>query len=273
VLIRHSIEAQNLQSLAFGTAGAQKTILSFWVKSNKTGNASFMILQPDNSNKLVSFQYSISSADTWEYKTITIPADTAGVINNDNGAGFQMEWWLHSGSTYTSGSLQSTWTTFNNADRNPSNLGVGSADNDYFQITGVQLEVGSKATPFEHRSYSDELHRCYRYYYRVTPGNGAFWGTGLQYSATQAIVFIPFPVPLRIKVSAVETTGTAADYKVIYGTNTVTCNSVPVYGGDANDFSQTVNFNVSSGTAGAVGDCVIGRSGSANAYLAWSAEL
>ena len=128
---------------------------------------------------MVSFQYSISAANTWEYKTITIPGDTAGVINDDNGVGFQMEWWLNTGATYTGGSHQNTWTTLNNYSRNASNLGVGGAVNDYFQITGVQLEVGEKATPFEHRSYGDELKKCKRYYNDV--GDFSVRGTASRY--------------------------------------------------------------------------------------------
>ena len=182
----HLIEAQNLQSLGFGTSDAKPLILSFWVRSNKTGNASFAIMQADSSYKLASFQYSISSADTWEYKTIAIPADTAGNINNDNGVGLQLEWWLNSGSTFSGGSHQATWATYNNADRNVSNLGVGGATNDYFQITGVQLEVGETATPFEHRSYGDELARCERYY-EVMRANGEF-ATGVSNTTTQARV-------------------------------------------------------------------------------------
>jgi hypothetical protein len=164
LFITHPIEAYNLQSLGFGTAGAKGLTLSFWVRSNKTGAATVALLQTDNSNKLVSFEYSISSADTWEQKVITIPGDTAGVINNDNGAGLQFEWWLNSGSNYTSGSHQATWSTFSNTNRNPSNLGVGGATSDYFAITGVQLEVGTVATPFERRSYGQELALCQRYY-------------------------------------------------------------------------------------------------------------
>ena len=160
----HLIEGQNCQSIGFGTSDAKPLILSFWVKSNKTGNASFTIMQTDNSYKLASYQYSISSADTWEYKTIEIPADTAGVMDNDNSVGLQVEWWLNSGSAFTGGSHQPTWSTYSDSDRNASNLGVGGAINDYFQITGVQLEVGETATPFEHRSYGDELAKCQRYF-------------------------------------------------------------------------------------------------------------
>jgi len=160
----HYIEAQNLQHLAFGTADAKSMTLSFWVKSNKTGTASFGIRQSDNSNKLISKSYTINSAGTWEYKTISIPADTAGVIDNDNGRGFTLEWWLNGGGDFTGGSHTTNWSTFNHTNRNPSNLGVGGAVNDYFAITGVQLELGDEATPFEHESYGQTLAKCQRYF-------------------------------------------------------------------------------------------------------------
>jgi hypothetical protein len=162
VLVQY-IEAQNLQHLAFGTSDAKQLTLSFWVKSNKTGNATFELIQVD-SNRHISKSYSINAADTWEYKTISIPADTSGNINNDSGQGFEIDWWVNSGSNFTGGSHPATWTTQVNANRNPSNIGVGGATSDYFAITGVQLEVGSVATPFEHRSYGEELALCQRYY-------------------------------------------------------------------------------------------------------------
>ena len=188
------IEAQNLQGLGFGTADAKSSTLSFWVKSNKTGTATLEIRQDDNSSKSISPSYTINSADTWEYKTISVPADTAGVINNDNGIGFQVEWWLNSGSTYTSGTSQTTWTAANNADRNAANLGVGGATSDYFAITGVQLEVGSVATPFEHRSYGEEFLNCCRYYQEC---RGLSTTAGYQNGTSQVIYDIPLFVPLR----------------------------------------------------------------------------
>ena len=196
----HLIEAQNLQSLGFGTSGARPLILSFWVKSNKTGNASFGILQADSSYKLASFQYSISSADTWEYKTIAIPADAAGNIDNDNGIGLQLEWWLNSGSTFSGGSHQATWATLSNADRNPSNLGVGGATSDYFAITGVQLEVGETATPFEHRSYGDELAKCQRYYYKEP--STAYHPGILDGSSNYPSAWVYHPVEMRATPTA-----------------------------------------------------------------------
>jgi hypothetical protein len=162
--IRYMFEGLELQNLAYGTSSAKSMTLSFWVKSNKTGSASVQLLQNDNSSKNISPSYTISSADTWEYKTISIPADTAGNIDNDNGPAVSLIWWLNSGSTYSSGSTQTSWSTYSAADSNPANLGVGGATSDYIAITGVQLEVGSVATEFERRPYGTELALCQRYF-------------------------------------------------------------------------------------------------------------
>jgi hypothetical protein len=163
-VIFYKPEGQDLQALQYGLSGAKTTTISFWVKSNKTGNASFTVLQPDGSDRMLPQQYTINSANTWEYKSISIVGDQSGNINNDNGNGIRLEWWINSGSTYTGGSHSSTWIAYDVSSRNVSNLGVGGATSDYFAITGVQLEVGSQATPFEHRLYADELARCQRYY-------------------------------------------------------------------------------------------------------------
>lgn len=195
---RHRIEAQNLQGLGFGSSAAKSTTISFYVKSNKTGNASFNVLQPDSSFKMVGFQYSISAANTWEYKTITIPGDTSGTINNDNGNGLQLEWWFNSGSDWSSGSHQATWTANVSANRNPSNLGVGGNTSDNFAIAGVQLEVGDVATEFEQRSYGDELARCKRYFELLTNNvagtllSRKFYGSGYFESTTEGVAYISF---------------------------------------------------------------------------------
>lgn len=167
-LLVQRIEAQNLQHLKYGTSNAENLILSFWVKSNKTGNASFEVLQFDNSSRQFTTSYTINSADTWEYKTITIPGDPSGLINDDNGIGFQISWWLNSGSDYNTGTHNATWEAADNTNRNATNLGVGTATSDNFAITGVQLELGDVATPFEHRGYGDELVRCQRYFQDFT---------------------------------------------------------------------------------------------------------
>ena len=222
LVIQYRIEAQNLQDLAYGTSAAKKLVLSFYVKSNKTGNASVNVLQSDNSSKMVGFQYTISAANTWERKTISIPADTSGVINNDNGYGLQIEWFLNSGSNFTGGSHQATYTAIDNTNRNVSNLGIGGSTSDNFAITGVQLEVDQTgsgvATDFEHRSFAEELRLCYRYYYH-TGGDSTdttYYDDGgclgMAESTTKAVCGVRHPVEMRSTptvtlVDAVNSTG------------------------------------------------------------------
>ena len=179
--IRQYIEAQNLQHLAYGSSSAKETTLSFYVKSNKTGAANAYLYSPDT-GKIFSFTYTISSADTWERKTQLIPSDTASAIANDNAEGMRIVWVLNSGSNFQGGSVGG-WKTFAESHVNVNNLGVGGATSDNFAITGVQFEVNSVATDFEHRSFGQELALCQRYFYTqdaLTPNdiifNGYFGG-------------------------------------------------------------------------------------------------
>lgn len=166
--VMYHLEAQDLQHLEYGESTAKSLICSFYVKSNKTGNASWEIQQRDNSDRQFCATYAIGTADTWEKKTIIIPADASGAINDDNGVGLRMAWWLHSGSNFTGGSHATTWQAEVNANRNASNIGIGGSTDDYFQITAVQLELGNVATEFEHKSYCEEIEKCKRYYRRWT---------------------------------------------------------------------------------------------------------
>lgn len=172
--ILHKVEAQNLQHLAFGTSAAKNSVLSFYVRSNKTGNYAVAVLQHDNSSKQVTFQYTINSADTWERKSFLIPGDTSGVINNDTGRGFDIHFGLAAGNTFTSGSTRSSFTTFADGDL-LAGQGVNlldSTSNEWY-ITGVQLELGSVMTDFDHRSAAQELHLCKRYFQQQ---GQQFWG-------------------------------------------------------------------------------------------------
>ena len=176
VLFAQRIEAQNLQHLAFGTSSAKTITLSFWVRSNKTGTIATEIYHHDAAKHFNS-NFTIDSAGTWEHKKITIDGNTADIINNDNGIGFLVYWWFASGSDFNTSQSTGTWnntganraTTYNLAD---------TVGNEVY-ITGVQLEVGEQATPFEHRSFGEELDRCKRYYqnsfaYGTAPANDIF---------------------------------------------------------------------------------------------------
>ena len=171
--IVYVIEAQDLQQLNYGTSAAKSVTLSFYVKSNKTGTYGLNLYKPDSTARQITSTYAISSADTWEYKTITFAGDTAGGgITDDNGAGLYIYWHLAAGSDYTSSDTTS-WSNYSNA-----GFAFGHAVNIYdsnandFAITGVQLEVGDVATAFEHQSFGDELDRCHRYFYK-RPADGS----------------------------------------------------------------------------------------------------
>jgi hypothetical protein len=162
-ILTQFIEGQNLQHIKKGTAAAEQLTVSFWVKSNRTGTYILELRDIDNTRS-VSKSYTVSASGTWEYKTITFPADTTGAFDNDNGASLRVSFYLAVGSNFTSGTLQTSWGSSTDA-----NLGVGqtnlaAATSNYWQVTGVQLEVGATATPFEFKTFEDNLFECQRYY-------------------------------------------------------------------------------------------------------------
>ena len=163
ITIQNIIEAQNLQHLSKGSSDAKSVTLSFYAKSNKTGTYTAEIFDGDN-NRHISKTFTVSSSGTWEYKTITFVGDTSGALNNDNGAGFYVLWHLGAGSNFTSGTLATSWQAQDDTDRvSSSNVNLADTVDNYFQLTGVQLEVG-EATPFEHESFAATLQKCQRYY-------------------------------------------------------------------------------------------------------------
>ena len=174
------IEGQNLQHLKKGTSGALNITVSFHIKCTKTGTAVVNLIDEDNT-RMIGQQFTINSADTWEKKTLTFAGDTSGVLGNDANSSLRLEIWLDAGSSYKSGSVQSSWATLTTANYfagGTLNLGDNTS-NDVF-ITGVQLEVGSVATDFEHRSFAQELALCERYY-EVCEGGMTVYGTSGTY--------------------------------------------------------------------------------------------
>ena len=209
------IEAQSLQHLNYGSSTAKTLTLSFHCKSNKTGTYGVCVYKEDGtgglSTMLFPVDFSISSADTWEKKTITIGTDStirgaAGVINDDNGAGLRIFWNLAQGSQWQVGT-NSTWSTNTNhfATSNQTTNWMDSTSNNFY-ITGVQLEVGDTATDFEHRSFAEEFSLCQRYY-QTTGGSGftqpyANHCVVINYSTgTDQRGVIPFTTEMRAKPS------------------------------------------------------------------------
>jgi len=188
------IEGQNLQYLKKGTSSAESVTLSFWVKSNKTGTYTAEIFDNDNSRQ-ISKTYTISSADTWEKKTITFPGDTTGALDNDNAVSFWIFFWLGAGSNLTSGTLSTTWTSSTSANRvSSSNVNLADSTSNEWYVTGIQLEAGSQASDFEFLPVDVNLARCQRYYQKSydiasAPGtvtnNGALWSNIIRNASNQ----------------------------------------------------------------------------------------
>ena len=168
--IGYLMEGQDVQHLQYGTSSAKSTTLSFYVRSNKTETYTAWFYRPDGTRHNA-VNFSVSAADTWEKKIITIVGDTTSTINDDNTMGFKIDWILSTGADYKSGSaLNGSWGALTNANRYVGNTGTfGQSTSDYFEITGVQFEVGTQATAFEHRSYGEELKLCRRYYEQIQP--------------------------------------------------------------------------------------------------------
>ncbi len=187
LFISHKIEGQNLQHLRKGTSDAKSVTLSFWCRCTKTGNIQVNLNDWDNT-RIIGQAVTISSADTWEKKTLTFAGDTSGVLGNDNGASLVLEWWLDKGSNFSGGAVPTSWEALSSADRAAGcTLALGNNTANNFYITGVQLEVGSTATPFEHRSYGDELAKCQRYFEICVEGTDSGLGLGVEYNDDQQI--------------------------------------------------------------------------------------
>ena len=160
--IDYRFEGQDLQHLQYGTANAQSVTLSFWAKSNVAGVYGISMLQTDGAKRIGS-TYTLAS-NVWKKVSITFIGNTADLIVNDNTQGLEITWGLLVGGNFTGGTNTSWGATADNKYFNGHTAVWGTSTSDDFYITGVQLEVGSSATPFEHRSYGDELFRCQRYY-------------------------------------------------------------------------------------------------------------
>ena len=193
--IQYRIEGQNLQQLKYGTSSAESLTLSFWVKSSVTGTYALTFKNSDDGGtKLNVNTYSISSANTWEKKTITISGDTATNIDNTNGNKLEVLWGLTAGSNYK-GTSSSGWTSYSASKLfNGQTADIATTSSANFYITGVQLEVGTSASDFEFLPFDVNLNRCLRYYEKsydnsTTPATNTETGTvslnGLSTSSKQ----------------------------------------------------------------------------------------
>jgi hypothetical protein len=235
--IRQKLEGQDLQRIAKGTAAAQQLTLSFWVKSNVTGTYICELYDNDNTRQ-TSAGYTINASGEWEKKVITFAADTTGSFDNDNALSLFCFFGLESGADFTSGSLQSSWTSAVSANRYVGQTNLAAATNNYWQVTGVQLEVGAAATPFEFKSFGQELAECQRYYESVVfPLHyaAAFNGTDIYLPVYYAVTKRATPtITLPSSTNAVRnTSGTTKSPEYAWTTGSINASSFSIYAGAA----------------------------------------
>jgi hypothetical protein len=246
------IEGQNLQQFLKGTASAKQFSVSFWVKANVTGTYILMLIDADNSRS-VSASYTISTSATWEKKTITFPADTTGAFDNDNAVSLRCIWWLGAGSNYTSGTLNTVWGTDVLANRAVGQTNLAAATSNYWQITGVQLEAGAVATPFEFEDFGTTLAKCQRYFYQVPDGLNEVISTAFAYQTTEVDTIFQFPTTMRTTPTLVQTTGTNY-FGFIRNGATDNFNSLTLAAESTPTACWLYNNSEISGTAGQAGE-------------------
>jgi len=205
------IEGQNLQYLKKGTSNAESLTASFWVKSNKTGTYILMLDDTDNGRSF-SKSYTISSANTWEKKTLTYAGDTSGAFSNDNNRSFDMRFWLAAGGDFTSGTLNTSWNSNTNANMAVGQVNLADSTSNELYLTGIQLEVGTTASEFEFLPVDINLGRCQRYFCD-SGTSGVGWVAGAL-NASNAPWRFQFPKTMRAAPSGSIIGTINTDYKI-----------------------------------------------------------
>ena len=204
--IQTKIEGQDVQQIKKGSSDAESITVSFYVKANASATFAVELLDNDNSRQATQL---FNVTTDWTRVTKTFTPDTTGAFDDNNESSLQVLFWLHGGSNFTSGTLSSTFVSLNNTNRAAGiSSFLDSTDRTFF-ITGVQVEVGSVATPFEHRSFGEELQLCRRYYLHVGDSSNTSFGVGALYTASVVYGSIFLPVKMRTSPTLDATSGTS----------------------------------------------------------------
>jgi len=270
------LEGQNVQRIGKGVAGAKQITVSFYVKASGAFTFGCELFDNDNSRQITKL---FDTTTDWVRQELTFPADEddgSSPFADDNGLSLQLAFFLHAGSNFTSGTLETTFANNTSANRA---AGIGSffsnTANNFF-ITGVQMEVGPVATEFEQEDIGVTLAKCQRYYYKLNSiGNNEYhlFGAGQNRSTVATNTMVHAPVTMRDSPS-LGTTGTAANYAVLHNGGTVTaCSAVPTIATDGDGVLQhSLVGHVGSGLT--AGDAVfLIANNTTAAYLDFDAEL
>jgi len=268
-ILRQAIEGQNIAHLGFGTSAAKAITLSFHVKSSLTGTFGISI-RNQAGNRAYAGTYVINSANTWEYKTVAIPADTSGTWPTDTGIGFHLFWDLGAGSNYDIAA--GSWTSGSNMFGVESTVKLTETTNATFFITGIQLELGSTATPFEHRSYGDELARCQRYLQVFVPDGQDYTSFAPAIGSSETNRFF---CPITLSGGGMRTDPTLSfsavgDFRTTnVFSNNHTCTSISI----GYNNPKIPNLSVLSGGSGDSVSRMFGFNSNTSAYMRFDAEL
>lgn len=264
-VILQKIEGLNCSDLAWGTSSAATVTLSFWVRSSLTGTFGGS-LQNSDSSRSYPFTFTVSSANTWEQKTITIAGDTTGTWLTTNAVGIIVNFGLGSGSTFNSGTA-GVWSSTNTNQPSGTTSVVGT-NGATFYITGVQLEKGSTATSFDYLDYGRSLIQCQRYFEQLSSAGGfnALGGAGVFQSTTQFRAYINYQWK---RTSPTFTSSAASTFVCVGVPGNLVASAISL--GAANSSAAWVNFTVSGATAGQAGFTADNNSNTA--FLGFSAEL
>ena len=267
--IRYQIEAQDIATSGWDSTSSSSNItLSFWVKSSVAQTYYCFHYVPDSSKHYV-WSFALS-ADTWTKVTKTIPGASGVTINNDTGAGMSVQIVAFYGTDFTaSGVTLNTWGAWSSSNRVPDMTNTwGGTTNATFEVTGVQLEVGSVATDFEHRSFGQELALCQRYYYKHVDGNTQDIGAGTYYTANLCAFSVKFPVAMRA-APTLDYVSSSDAYTIYSNGQSDPFTSMNIVRAHANSAA----CDTSTGTSGTQGHGAVLATATSSGYLAYTAEL
>lgn len=272
--LEYRFEGQDVAHLNYGSSTAKTVTLSFWVKSNVTGVYTTR-LQAFNASvtRMITQGFTVSSADTWEYITVQFSGDADYSFYTDNTEGLRIAWLLGGGSSRVSVGTDGSWIDYDGTKLGPNQTAdVFATTNNYFQITGVSLEVGDTATPFEHRSYGDELARCQRYFYKHYKTQ-AYENIGNASTYNTINTYLTYHHPVRMRANPTVTVSAASDFYITGNASDLAATGFSV--GHASPFCVQLNFGYASGITNGYAYWIRMGSGGEDAskYLQADAEL
>jgi len=271
LILSHRLEGQNIQRIGKGVAGAKQVTLSFYVKASAGFTFAAELFDVDYSRQCTKL---FDTTTDWVRHELTFPADVddgSSPFDDNNALSLIINFWLHAGSTYTGGTLNTA--AFVNQTAANRAAGIDSfysnTANNFF-LTGVQLEVGPVATEFEQEDIGVTQNKCQRYYYKTLAGDNLVYTSSFNVNTTVAAGHVAFPVEMRAAPTALEQSGTASHYKVAHAATATACSAVPSFI-NATTRGAMTNFTCGSGLTAGQGSQHRGTNSAA--FLAWDKEL